>query len=240
MKFICLLFSLSFYTISSSQTCILLKKTKDAIYVGAESRFVRYVYSYNNKPQRDTGSMCKIFSEGKYNFALSGYGLEESLGYVRKACKKGGDFWTVMDNYQKSFNGWIGERVNILQKIMPPDSFILFVSRMAPSVLFFGINADSLFSGLVDFSIEGYLNGNFEINFSVSTVEMYGLGYTDHIISKTLKEETWRGNIAETMRSLIEIESKKHPYNVGGQINIVKFTKLNGLNWIGGKKPPCN
>ena len=40
---------------------------------------------------------------------------------------------------------------------------------------------------------------------------------------------------------LINIEiNAANQFEVGGQIHVIKFTKKDGLVWVGGKKPPCN
>ena len=77
MKFSILLFALTFPFFTYSQTVVIGVKTKNAIYVGADSRTTKYIRDpLTGKSFTDTAIMCKLFSNDKFGFAIMGVGLE--------------------------------------------------------------------------------------------------------------------------------------------------------------------
>lgn len=228
--------------ISYTQTCIIAKKTKDAIFIGADSRIVSSS-RINGVYKKDTSSMCKIFTQGKYNFAISGSGINQSPKYVSDACKKGGSFVQVIQNYTNTFNEWIKNDINRLKVALPTDSFYSLYKSWQPyynNVIFWGIEKDTLFLGMAYFTatLEPLNNNNIRIEGWISQETMFAIGHTNHI-EKSLKKETWKGDVSTIIQSLIKIEAKANPIEVGGQIHLLKFTKKSGLEWINRKKPPC-
>ena len=101
-------------------------------------------------------------------------------------------------------------------------------------------DVDSLFLAMPYFTITQNVTGNFNIDSYVGKSDVLPAGHFDEIAGVLWKKETWQGDIAKKIKSLIEIEINAHLFEVGGQIHIVKFTKKKGLKWVGGKKPPCN
>ena len=238
-----LIFSLFCSTISFSQTCIIAKKTKDAIYLGSDSRFLRTSTVIKNGTYSiDTGSMCKIFSNGIYNFALSGHYLEESKNEIIKAVNNGGSFRKVIQEYSDSFREWLQLHLGELSRNMPIDSFESHIQKnyIYANAIFWGTDSDSLFLAMPYFTVR--IDTNKRVLFVDSFLAENHVLYAGHffnIINK-IEKETWRRNIPKTIKSLISIEIKANEFEVGGQIHLIKFTNKKGLEWIGGQKPPCN
>ena len=89
MKLLLTLTTLFFFLFTQSQTCIIAKKTKDAIYVGADSRLTtqRKIIS-TGKIITDTSSGCKIYTYGKFNFAIEGAFINNATNEAKEACSK--------------------------------------------------------------------------------------------------------------------------------------------------------
>lgn len=67
MKYLTCFIFLFFSYHSISQTCIIVNKTRDAIFVGADSRGA----AFETVPDHMPSVLCKIGSVGKFNFAIS-------------------------------------------------------------------------------------------------------------------------------------------------------------------------
>jgi hypothetical protein len=106
-------------------------------------------------------------------------------------------------------------------------------------VIFFGKDSDSLFLAMAYFTVTIKPDNRLYVDSYLAKAEILVAGHTDEILDTLGKKETWRGDIVKTIKSLIAIVAKAHPFEVGGNIQVVKFTKKNGLRWINGKKPPC-
>lgn len=228
-------------TNSFTQTCIIAKKSKDAIYIGADSRLTNK-RAVDNIYFEDTLSMCKVFSEGKYNYAVSGNGINMSPEYIRISCQKGGSFIDVMKDYGKTFSEWIKNDLNRLRVALPVDTFYSFYKSCQPyynNAIFWGIENDTLFLGMAYFTITLEESSNIKIEGFIHQDSIYAIGHTINIEKLIRKQETWYGNISKKIKELIKIEATADPIHVGGRIHLLKFTKNKGLKWINGKKPPC-
>lgn len=244
MRYFLLLFIPFYSTISFSQTCIIAKKTKDAIYVGGDSR-VTHQRKLDGVIIKDTSSMCKIFSYGKYNYAISGSGIDASPSYVRDACEKGGTFMEVIINYCNTFQEWIKNDLNRLKAAMSPSEFDSFYNQNwlgdYNNVIFWGIENDTLFLGMAFFILErNFFDDNIQISGKYAQDSVFAIGHTDSIKNKIHLKSTWEGSYINAIKRLIKIEINENPLEVGGTLHFIKFTKQKGVQWIGGKKWPCN
>jgi hypothetical protein len=242
MKFLCLLVFIP--CLLNAQTCIVAKKTKKAIYLGADSRVIKdYLYTDGSHKQ-DTTSICKIYSSGKHNFSLSGAYMAESFEYIIEASKLVDNFDSLIKRYSNAFRPFLLERFTKAAMTLPLDSFYSYVSRRQPYInnaIFFGQNGDSLFLGMIWFTVT--LNKESKIIAIDSYSNKRGLEYAGHfnlIVDSMETKINWSNNVPQTISSLIEIQAKASNYiEVGGNTQLVKFTKKKGLVWIS-KKPPCN
>src|SRR5690349_6921346 len=96
--------SLFFFYNSFSQTCVIARKTKKAIYVGADSRVSIYRSDMQGNSRTDTGSICKIYRCGKFNFAVIGTSADISIKNAKAACLNGNNFSQVINLYADSQN----------------------------------------------------------------------------------------------------------------------------------------
>lgn len=226
----------------NAQTCIIAKKTKEAIYVGADSRLTstRKIIS-TGKIITDTSSICKIYTHGKFNFAIEGAFLNEAIIEANNACLKGKSFPDVIKIYFDSFGKKLMKLVDYIKK---SDSST-FRERIAngwfSQIIFFGEDSDSLHLSLLFFTYNEISSNSFRIDCKVSTGknDILMAGHIHEIKDIIYKPETWASGEIKTINSLIQIESKYHPMEVGGYIDIIKYTKKNGGVWIQRKKQ-CN
>src|SRR5258705_12075504 len=91
MKYLLLFGGFFIYGYGNSQTCIIVVKTKDKIYVGADSRVTRYnTKLHNNKISTDTiiEKVCKIYHCGKTFFSFGGWVNEDVEACLKNVCLK--------------------------------------------------------------------------------------------------------------------------------------------------------
>lgn len=237
MKFYLIIWFSCFATITECQTVIILKKTKKAIYVGADSRVTINKTNILGKIITDTGSICKIFRFGNHNFATIGFNVIKSRDYAIQAINKDSSFNDIISDYINSYGHFLRD---YLQNIHDKD--ILYYTKIVkdnePNIsqmIFFGKEADTLFRCQVAFRIKEGNNYFQPIQIIYNTLYrdlLYG-GHIDEIEdtlehSKIFKKEKL---IPEKMEQLINIEARYYPIEVGGEISILKLTKRK-FKWI--------
>ena len=228
-----ILVSLLLFLKLSSQTVVIAKKTKKAIYVGADSRMLSTVYYDDGRIQIDTASVCKIHSYGKFNFAIIGTMVDVSLKDAVEACKKGKTFDEVMELYANTFLQKLANHYEKMRKNYL-DIFTNQVEKNQPNftqIVFFGVENDSLFlahlySRLTSSPFESVAFTMYK--FVGNTVAAGHIGE----IADTLKQKNvWNNGIFKTIDFLIKEEMKYHPLEVGEAIDLMRVTKK-GAKWL--------
>lgn len=223
-----------------SQTCVIARKTKKAIYVGADSRTTVYLYAPSTGELTfDTGSTCKIFTHGKFNFATLGANLQMSIDEAISACDNSNSFKEVIIKYATSFVNKFAEDLEENRK-KRFNFFSTLIDKQLPNlaqIIFFGKESDSLFLGIVQFRI---LSSKLEpVKLSAYFAEsniLYG-GHIDEIKDTMQTPKIWKRGTIETIKALISIEAKAYPLEVGGFIDMIKVSRKK-TKWIQ-KKEAC-
>lgn len=239
LKYFPFILILSYSLNSFSQTCIIVNKTNDAIYIGADSRGK----AFESVPGTTPVTLCKINTVGKFNFAISGVGFPMALEECKNACKGKTSFFDAINSFAPPFIKKLQDTLEIVRQRLP-SLFIELTSesKFLSTVIFFGVESDSLYLAQVKFKLESDINHPVYVSGSGGPYEnkptIIATGLTDEIEDTIFKKGTWKNGIVKTINSLIKIEIKYHPKEVNGDIDILKVTK-NGNTWIQRKKI-CN
>lgn len=245
MKCFLLLFPLFLFCNSYSQTCIIAKKTKDAIYVGAESRGIVPYYDPITKKtyKKPISNLCKIQSYGIFNFTVCGIGFPIAMDECKKAAKNQKSFTSVAKKYITSFS----KRLRDTLESIRDDKFLSFLdivkdipqdSNRLGRTIFFGVEADTLFLGQIDFYLDSKFWEPVLISVDAKVGNLFGGGHLNHIKDTIIKESTWAEGEVKTINALIKIEIMNDSLEVGGDIDIIKITTRDKV-WIQRKKI-CN
>ncbi len=226
-----------------SQTTVILKRTKKAIYVGADSRINIYKTDpITNKVYRAPGSICKIWTNGKISCAFVGMYLIQSKEEAIYSCTQNNSFEEITNNYAKAFSFFIRDDLNKSRQF-DSSYFAQLLKDNSPNfcqTFFFGKNADSLISYIVQFRVVIDSNNQVQVNWYSGQRDLLYAGHIEEIKDTVEKKELWQKdkNIPKNIEALIRIEAIANPDWVGGATDIIKVTKKN-IKWIK-KKSICN
>lgn len=223
------------------QTVIIAKKTKDAIYVGADSRLVLSKLLRFGQTEKDTTSICKILTFGKLNVALVGYQINIAAATAKRIAPKSTNFTNFIKELQFAFM----DSIRISLRTLSIHDLELFNEKIAlkealAGVYVFGKEADSLRLCWVSFFATIYDDQTFDVQSRYYDSDIFATGHIMEISDTLTTSTIWKNGIPNTITYLIQKEAKLHPIEVGGQIHLVRYDLKKGVEWIGGKKPPCN
>lgn len=218
-----------------AQTCIVLRKTKTEIVVGADSKTRKYVKK-NNGLGYDTlfRSMCKILNYKNVGFAVSGVNIEGLIDVVKLAIDEGGSIGTIAkscgqilnDEWPKFLKSEYERNPNLYVKLFNDSSYI-------SGIMLFGVESDSLASyqvrSLMIDKMKAYTDVYVDTVFSGQTIAH---GHTAEIQKLLNIKSTWSKGTISGINTLISIEANAVPLVVGGKITMARFTKKKGFEWI--------
>jgi hypothetical protein len=225
----------------NAQTVVIAKKTKNSIIVGADSRETFYFVDPKTKEKiKKFGSICKIYSSGKFNFAVIGGSIEDNINCAKKACLKANNFEDLIISYANDLTNVLNTNLEILRTYLP-DTYNQLVESQRPvfcQVFFFGYQADTALLKLVAMKVQNKISEPVKVEaFGLQADLLFG-GHVEEIRDPISKPKTWKKGISETIKNLIILEEEFHGDEVGGEIQITEV-KRKSTRWIN-KKPPCN
>jgi len=229
----------------NAQTCIVIRRTPNAIFIGADSKTVTFtdlrggIYS--------VGSKCKIKQEGKTFFAISGNVKFDVDVIAEESSKKG----TLLREKSDIFGALVRDGlVKMLEDILTTSPNFYqewFSGKPAIQVAFCGIE-----SGVPGYSVRDYVvtnRINQPVRISVNRTEIPGarpasdnatsiMGAGIAIKNLHLTEAFWQDKTpVNGIKMLINIERRDNGFLVGGPIDILRLTE-EGAEWIQ-KKSEC-
>ena len=218
---------------SFPQTCVIAKKTNDAIYVGADSRVTTTTIT-NGIKTIDTSSIRKIYFFDNVGYAIIGNYGTTAIDMLNRDLRKDATAKSIQDAYANFFFS-LSDSLRALEHKNPKEHHdILEKGKESISqLIIFGREADSLFI----YSIKIYFDekeNNIKFQPSVRTDLMYG-GKVEEIRDTLETKSVW-GNCKEkqmnkTLTHLLNISSSHHPQEVGGKFWILKVTRKE-MRWL--------
>lgn len=219
----------------NGQTVVIARKTKNAIYVAADSRITNHAINpFTHQIIVDTSSMRKIALVGNFNCVVIGGGIDENVKYASEACKQ--STWEeVLKKYIKTFDQEIKEDILDNRKKLNPLEFSNYAKEnwypYYSQCIFFGIREDTLFIHNILCIIKDPNSTPVSLEWMQSDGPILFGGHIEEIRDSCLNYHKWGNNIVRTMKYFIMVEEKFHPIEVGGHIDLLKFTKK-GIKWI--------
>jgi hypothetical protein len=220
---------------SFSQTCVIGKKTEEAIYVGADSREVFTKINATTHESYDSlGSTCKLYHGGKFNFAVLGQALNIEYQIARGVCEKAKTFDEAIENFSNKFGKFLQGFLEFNRK-SDPAGYNKTVENNRPIIsqtMFFGYENDSAVLAVVLFSVVNKISDTVKIAHRILYRNLAYGGYTNEIKDTIENTKTWEPGVVATIKNLINIEAAAHPKYVGGEISILKVKPDGSVEWI--------
>jgi hypothetical protein len=228
--------NLSFFLNSLfAQTCVIAKKTKNAIYVGAESRETFTKTNLTTKESYDSsGSICKIHNVGKFNFAVLGQEIDVEAAIASKICEHSTTFDEAMELFQKLFSQYLTKYLEF-SRVNTPHTYLKIVENNKPVIsqtMFFGYESDSSVLAVVLFGVVNPFTEPVQIAHKILHRHLLYGGHVDEIRTVIEKDSTWTFGMVKTIRKLINDEIMAHHYDTGGEITILKVSPNGSILWI--------
>jgi hypothetical protein len=223
-----------------AQTCVIAKKTKNAIYVGADSREVFTKTNPNtNKLYDSIGSICKLYHIGNFNFASLGQEIDAEIKMAKIICRDKKSFAEVVESFGKMFGSYLGFYLQY-QKTHDSNSYHKLIKEkpFISQTMFFGYENDSAILADVLFQVPDTIKDFIIIKHTIIKRDLLYGGFVEEIRGPIEKETTWKNGTVQTIKKLIQVEMAAHPKDVGGDINMLKITPDGQIEWIP-KKNSC-
>jgi len=224
MKYISIILLVFATDTVNAQTVIIARKTKDAVYVGADSKqVVTKVVSYSDadtswEMTADSAVLaCKIISEGKFNIAFEGWGTYESEPLTRAACQASDSFRQLMNKHADDYLPVLRDQMKMYREKFPEkfeDMTRNFHNNLA-TVFFFGFEGGKPFLGINDYRMKRDSRGNLEFTAAMHELGEFAAGHTKEIIDTLYKSKTvWDRGTVRTIKYLIQLVCSKYGFAV--------------------------
>ena len=222
-----------------AQSCIVYKKDKDGIFIGADTRAVSYSRNITNK-QIETSylSLCKIDQVNNINFAITGYGCTTSLAEARSACQSAKLLADVVKVYTETFGQKLADQLEA-DRITKNDFFKtkFFQGRTIGGAIFFHFTNDSLAGRAVKFILISSATEKVTIRTRTELMDSIGIMGSSIGIHRVLyNKDIWKKGAVKAINNLIDIEKMANPAEVGGIADILFVSQKNEVEWIQRKK----
>jgi hypothetical protein len=224
---------------SFPQSCIVYKKDKDGIFIGADTRAVSYSSNVTTK-QVETNylSLCKIQQVNNINFATTGYGGPASLAEARSACEKEKLLADAVKLYAESFGQALA---NLLEadRITKNDLFKAKFpqGQTVGGSIFFQYENDSLVGRAVKFILTTSATEKVIVRTRTEYMDSIGImGSSIGIHRVFYNKDIWKKGPVNGINNLINIEKMANPAEVSGVADILFVSRKNEVEWIQRKK----
>lgn len=229
-------FAFAILPASLAQTCIIVKKINDTIYVSADSRVRNDFKMPNGITQSITvDDYCKIKNVGKFYFAFAGSYPFQTVDTVSIDCKQNQDksFFEVMKLTGKKTARLLATNLDLERKLglLHYQQVLEKLKPAIMQIIFFGLDKDSLFMADLNFQVRSSIFERASVGYGINFDTVLLGGETQELMDTVHKATTWTTNIPATMIALTQIAKKNHPETIGGPVDIIKIT-LQGVKWI--------
>jgi hypothetical protein len=229
-----------------SQTVVLYKKTKDSIYVAADSRAVGTIVKVKNKgtylqeyivTEELTDNSCKIYFYNGMGMAFTGTYSHIAYKSAIEVLNKDIPAIEKMREYASITSKALADTM-YATKLKDSEAFEKYADPVANAIseaLFFGFNADTVFMCYIYFKRKDPALTDDKVLIqafgAIPDKPQYCLGKCDQIQDTMKIGKIWKAGIVKTLKKLASISIKNNPKEVGGPIDIIKITRR-GYEWI--------
>lgn len=222
-------------SIAFSQSCIIYKKEKDGIYIGADTRMVSYVTNESNRRIEPTYlSICKIDHVDSVHFAVTGFSANIALDEARTILQNTKKFTDAVAQYATTF----GQRLADMLETTRHEK-AEFYKKNFPAGLILG-------GSIFFYYHDGVLNGRvvritlasqpsekatvITNNDDLDSIGVAGNGMgTRNIL---FNRDVWKKGAVTGIKNLIGIEKMASPSQVEGTPDILFVSNKNEAAWV--------
>ena len=237
--FLILLLSIS--TFSLPQSCVVYKKEKDGIFIGADTRMVTYINDEKTQQvETSYSSLCKIEQVNNFNFAITGHGGNISLDEARKACRNEKLLPEVVKYYAVTFGQKLADMLETDRHTKPAFYKKKFLAgRNLGGSLFFHYENGVLIGLAVKFVLVSQPQDRATISTHTENMDSIGIMGSEIGIKRIVfNKDVWNKGTVNAINNLIGIEKMANPVELGGIVDILFVSNKNQLEWI--QRKACN
>lgn len=230
-----------FYFNCYGQTCVMAVKTKDKLYIGADSRAFRIrdtIINGKTVTESMPSTVCKIYNAGSFYFSMAGIANADIIrdmkiiGAYTKNMHEVSKL--VYDSVSKRYFNWIYKEENksLLKKQLGKNN------RLISFFIYGHIEMNPYFQ-MIELYDRGGIGVAQKFNFdSTEGVKFMVIGHHESFpTEKEVLQKLIKSNFTSVINSLIKRETKITPY-VALPIDLIELSK-NGVRWIQRQKI-CN
>lgn len=235
LLFIVLIPAVLFSPRLSSQSCIVYKKEKDGIYIGADTRMVSYVTNESNRRVEPTYvSICKIDKVDSVHFAVTGHHANLALNEARTVLQNTKPFSDAVALYATTFGQKLADMLETTRHEKPD-----FYKKNFPTGLVLG--------GSVFFYYQnGILNGRVvritlisapseKATVTTKNDNLDSIGIAGNAIGTRnilYNSDVWKKGAVTGIKNLIGIEKMASPTQLEGVADILFVSSKNEAEWV--------
>lgn len=224
-----------FSSIVFSQSCIIYKKEKDGIFVGADSRMISYSMNESTKRiEPGNFSICKIDHLDSIHFAITGHATNIALSEATRILQSTKPFLEAVNVYVTSFGQKLADMLETTRHVNPkfyknnfPTGIILSGS------IFFYYENEQFIGRVVKITL---VSQPFEKalvlthNDAMDSIGVAGNGIgTRNIL---FNNDVWKKGAVKGINNLIGIEKMANPTQVEGVVDILFVSSKNKIEWL--------
>jgi hypothetical protein len=237
--FILFIFLFGMARASFSQGCIVYKKEKDGIFVGADVRSVTYsAHGATSQMETNYNNVCKIGNVNNIHFAVTGHAADIGLDEARKACNNKITFSDVVRIYAETFGQRLADILEADRRTMRETYSKNFPAGtvVGGSVFFFYENG-TLIGRVIKITLVSKPTEKATISTRNENMDSIGVaGSTTGIGNVVFHKDIWKKGAVKGITNLIEIEKMANPNGVAGVVDILFVSNKNEEEWIQRRK----
>ena len=225
--------------VSLSQSCIIYKKEKDGIYIGADTRQVSFTLNETSRrPESNNLSICKMDQVNNINFAVTGYAANIGVAEAKKVLQNTGAFADAIEVYIKSF----GQKLADILETDRVSKSDLYKKKFLPgtvvggSVFFFYDNG-ILNGRVVKIVLVSQPSQKATIQTKNELIDSIGVAGNIIATGKVLfNKDVWKRGAVNGINNIIRIEKIANPEELEGVADILFVSTKNEREWIQRKR----
>jgi hypothetical protein len=228
MKFFCC-FLLLIYAFRTDATCIVVYKTKSAIYIVADSKRVVIGVTADGKNHiQYKQTICKIHKQGNIYFGIAGYDDDGILKVVSNSFKGQNYSTNLMSTTTIKLMNYFYDKMEFLKKIdFKKYSQYTNKKNALASVIVFGFQKSTPYLSNIGIQLLNEDKEPIYIQKITQYSDFFVAGYTDISLASPFYKDLQNGEIINPMPILTNIvtnEISHHPDYIGYPIDKIKLT----------------
>ena len=221
------------------QGCIIYKKEKDGIFIGADTRMVSYtVNESTRRTESSYSSICKIDQVNSINFAVTGYAADVGVSEARNVLQDKKDLTEAVELYIKVF----GQKLADILETDRLKKSELYKQKFLPGTvvggsLFFHYDNGILNGRVIRIVLVSEPSQKATIQTRQEVLDSIGIA-GDLVGAKSIlfNKDVWKRGAAKGINNIIGIEKIANPTDVEGIAEILFVSTKNEREWVQRKK----